>query len=255
MGVAVSTHTQISPIGLASTIIGFVSFIFTVGTATRVFWAEISTFYAAGQEIDDALTNLKQGLYEEKYNLKRARRIRARRRSRSLPLRGVGGGSGRDGEEEERDAALRAMTIALKHMIRRFKELEKPFLAYPDESGRPKYSGDEDGYSDEDWRDDATNLYYHPEYNCDGFKSRIAWLSKKGAVTAMADSLVRLTVRRIGIQTTIITSYALQYPLLPYFSDVARSFRELGRDINEFDDRMHDIGQRLSRVVGVRRVE
>lgn len=32
-----------------------------------------------------------------------------------------------------------------------------------------------------------------------------------------------------------------------------RSFRQLGRDIDDFDDRMYDIDQRLSRVVGVRR--
>ena len=89
MGVAISTHSTLAPVSLASTIIGFISFAFTVGTATRVFWTEISTWSAAPSGIDDALTNLKQSLLEERYHIKRARRmLAAKRRSRSAHGRG-----------------------------------------------------------------------------------------------------------------------------------------------------------------------
>lgn len=211
MGVAISTHSTVAPVSLASTIIGFISFIFTVGTATRVFWTEISTFSAAGHEIDDSLTNLKQNLYEEKYHLKRARKIRSRRRSRSVPTAGGRGEKGRferEHGEEERDATLRAMSIALKHMIRTFKTLERPFLLDPDDRGRRKsFRGDDAFYSDEEWRDDMTNVYFHPEYKQCGFRERLIWLKTKGSVEAMSESLSRLTIRRIGIQTTYMATY------------------------------------------------
>lgn len=217
MGVAISTHSSVAPVSLASTVIGFISFIFTIGTATRVFWGELSTWSAAPHEIEDHLTDLKQSLFEEKFNLKRAKRIRARarRRSRSVPTHGGRGGEKeappreREFVEEERDAALRAMLVALKHMIRHFKELEKPFLQYPhDDRGRRKsLRGDDVWYSDEEWRDDMTNVYYHHEYRKCGFRERIAWLKNKGRIKAMSEALSRLTVRRIGIQTTYISTY------------------------------------------------
>jgi hypothetical protein len=218
MGVAISTHTSLAPISLASTIIGFVSFVFTIGTATRVFWGELSTWSAAPHEMEDHLTNLKQSLFEERFHMKRARRIH-RRRSRSVPAHGERGGekgaTSRDREfvEEERVAALRAMSIALKHMIRNFRELERPFLKYPnDDRGRRKSArGDDAWYSDEEWRDDMTNVYFHPEYKECGLRERLAWLKNKSRLTSLSESLTRLTIRRIGIQTTYVSTYVIGY--------------------------------------------
>lgn len=41
MGVAISTQSTLAPVSLASTVIGFVSFAFTVATAVRVFWENV----------------------------------------------------------------------------------------------------------------------------------------------------------------------------------------------------------------------
>ena len=211
MGVTISTHSTIAPISLASTIIGFISFVFTVGTATRVFWTEISTWSAAPREIDDTLTNLKQSLLEERFHIKRARRmLAARRRSRSAHGKEEKNHHSRDQEyiEQERQAALKAMSIAIKHMIRDFRKLERPFLRYPDDDPdwRKSTHGNETGYSDDEWHDDVTNFYFHPDYKQCGIAERLSWLKTKTNVQSMSESLAKLTIRRIGIQMTYITT-------------------------------------------------
>ena len=59
---------------------------------------------------------------------------------------------------------MKAMSIALKHMICEFRKLERPFLRFPDDDSDWRKSNpvDEAGYSDEEWRDDVTNFYFHP---------------------------------------------------------------------------------------------
>ena len=109
MGVTLSTHSSLAPISLASTIIGFISFAFTVATAVRVFWGNIKTVQAAPVEVPDYLGNLKQVLYEERAHLKAVRR-----KSRGIEIYDEGG--------------FKILADTIKHMIRDFKRLERPFL-------------------------------------------------------------------------------------------------------------------------------
>ncbi|OAG00850.1 uncharacterized protein CC84DRAFT_1053813, partial [Paraphaeosphaeria sporulosa] len=155
MGVTVS-HTTLAPVSLASTLIGFISFAFTLATFLKVFWQSIITLKAAPDEITDYLSNLKQALLEERRHLRKVRR-RARkrsrgddggswvgggtggRRSRSRRRSGGGGGGGKGPRSYfERDEqafrsqgeseALRVMRDAIRDMIRSFRVLEYPFL-------------------------------------------------------------------------------------------------------------------------------
>ncbi|KAL5120381.1 hypothetical protein ACEQ8H_001671 [Pleosporales sp. CAS-2024a] len=83
MDITVS-HTNYAPMSLVSTLIGFVSFGFTLGTFLKVSWSNLGTFSAAQDEINDYLSSLKQGLLEERRHLRRVRlRLRSIRRDKS----------------------------------------------------------------------------------------------------------------------------------------------------------------------------
>lgn len=163
MGITVS-HTNYAPISLVSTLIGFVSFAFTLGTFIKVFWSNLGTFVAAPHEINDYLSSLKQGLLEERRHLRRERRrLRSVKRDQS---HGPGarsrsddefeyerggysshGGkrrnSGRRGRKSRKmhfdhniqsmrstgeDEALRVVRVTVKDLIKSFREIEQRFL-------------------------------------------------------------------------------------------------------------------------------
>ena len=73
MGITIS-HTDYAPLSLVSTILGFISFTFTLATLLKVFSSNLGTFNAAPQEVPDFLSGLKQGLLEERRHLRRVRR-------------------------------------------------------------------------------------------------------------------------------------------------------------------------------------
>jgi hypothetical protein len=276
MGVSISTHSSTSPLSFASTIIGFVSFTFTVATALRVFWDNFQTMIAAPREIDDYLTNLKQSLHEELYHLRRARKIRSRSRRRSRSAHGARGGAiakngatvreGRSDESPDIDMALKSMTQAIKHMIRNFKEMERPFLRdsdQPKSRRRSSFSekwGEEGyypGYSSGDAVDNTSESdIYHPEYRQCGLRERWKWLSVKADAVNMSAAVARMTTRRMSIQITRLAMYEILKILeLSRELTIDRNFRELGQDVDEFDDRLYGVEQRLSRVVGIRRIQ
>jgi len=118
MGVAVSTQSPLAPVSLASSVVGFAGFAFTVATAIGVFWSNLQTFAAAPTEIHDSLSNLRQSLYEERAHLRKARRHGRRRRSSASARAGKGATGVKEKENDVGpDAALQAMVTAVKHMI------------------------------------------------------------------------------------------------------------------------------------------
>ncbi|KAF2812996.1 uncharacterized protein BDZ99DRAFT_568261 [Mytilinidion resinicola] len=233
MGVTLSTNSALAPISFASTVIGFISFAFTLATFLNVFWSNLLTFFSAPTEIHDYLSNLKQGLYEERTHLRRARR-RDRRKSVGSRTREKDAGirSFTRGHSQDEDVALRVMRETIKHMIRQFRALERPFLR--DRAGLAR---EEKGYADEDeveWPD-----YYRTDYRECGFRERFVWLRRKNDVVNLLEGLARVETRRIAKEV----------------GDVAMMVRDLGRDLADMHDSVYGLEQRLSRVVGIRRVD
>ncbi|KAK5134672.1 hypothetical protein LTR08_006187 [Meristemomyces frigidus] len=131
MGATLSTTTAISPLTLTSTLIGFVSFAFTLATLLKVLWANFCTLGEAEHEVHAYLTNLRTELLEERASL-RAMRKAASRAGKSAGRGGGEGGGSEGGELDE--VTVRTMSDAVKHLIRRFREVERPFLM-PGEKG------------------------------------------------------------------------------------------------------------------------
>jgi hypothetical protein len=287
MGVTIS-HTNYAPISLISASIGFVSFTFTLGTFLKVFWSNLGTFAAAPQEINDYLSSLKQGLLEERRHLRRSRRrLKSLKRDNS---RGPGARSGSDDEyargyssnvnpgnrkggrvigEKRRQMhfdrdiqsmrsdgeheALRVMRVTLKDLIKSFRELEQPFLKAEFQnqdsahwSTRPSspspYYPDKLAGSDDDSPHAAhmraTNRMGNEYRNC-GFKERWLWVRKKAVVLNLSAVLSRVEVRRTAHEVGEVLSIVCN----------------LGRDLEDMQQGMHALEGRLSRVVGVRRVD
>ncbi|KAK7541076.1 uncharacterized protein J3D65DRAFT_665805 [Phyllosticta citribraziliensis] len=271
MGVVLSTHTEISPLSLISTTIGFVSFAFTVATFLRVSWENLQTIAAAQTQIPDFLGNLKQGLYEERAHLRKVRRFQRRRssfvggaRNRLRKRRGSGtnrypnnnNGYSSASEKEiigmrldshavtdakdihDDDVSTRVMREAIRHLIRDFRELERPFLRDDVEMGRSP-SHDPNVRNGEGYAPSDDDDYYKTEYRKAGFRERYLWLRKKGDVVEMMNTLARLETRRIAKE----------------IGDACLIVRGVERDIQLVDDRVWGMEQRMTRVVGIRRVD
>lgn len=123
MGVTLSTTSTLAPISLASTLIGFISFAFTLATLLKVLWVNFETLGEAPHEVHSYLTNLRTELLEERANLK-AMRKECRRRHR----RGGAGEVYRESGVELDEVSLRTMGDTVKQLIRRFEGVERPFL-------------------------------------------------------------------------------------------------------------------------------
>lgn len=208
MGVTVSTHSSLAPISLASTIIGFLSFVITAATLLRVSWDNLQTFWSAPTQINDMLGNLKAGLYEELGHLRKVcRDRRRRRRSSSGPHkdRGKDGARVSRGERHEAstDRTLFLLRDTIKHMIRNFRNLERPFLEYEHAQKRAvrrrmqDNDWDTEGLRDEhlDQDDDS---FTRSEYRKCGFRERVIWLRTKYQVVDLMDALQRIQTRRIA---------------------------------------------------------
>ncbi|KAI9661183.1 MAG: hypothetical protein M1821_009510 [Bathelium mastoideum] len=267
MGVTLSTHSSLAPVSLASTIIGFISFAFTVATAFRVFWGNIKTVQAAPTEVPDFLGNLKQALYEERAHLKAVRKT-----SRNLEIYDEGG--------------FKVLADTIKHLIRDFKQLERPFLVSDQDAYRTWW-----GFEDpEDPREEESGIrggdgrsqrggkrrrrsrngygtreggghtyagnsnaekarsrrghtheddYYATDYCKIGPVQRYIWLKERSKVVAMLEAITRLQTRRMAKQVC----------------ELSITLADMERRGRQSEDAMLNMEQRLNRVVGVRRVD
>ncbi|KAF2090917.1 hypothetical protein K490DRAFT_62249 [Saccharata proteae CBS 121410] len=231
MGVTLSTESSLAPISLASILVGFISFAFTFATFLRVTWQNYITILSASNQIHDLLGNLKQGLYEERAHLRRVRKLQRRRNTygtSAYDKENIGVRLGGDGD----DIATKVMRDAIRHMISEFRGLERPFLK--DDDGRRYHDvRNGEGFAEEDEDD-----YYLSEYRPCGLRERWLWLRSKGDVEHLFGALTRLETRRMAKEV----------------GEATLVLSRLGRDLQDVDDRLYELEQRLSRVVGIRRV-
>lgn len=245
MGVTISKGT-LAPISFASTIIGFVSFAVTVATLLRVSWDNLATISAAPTEIPDLLGNLKAGLYEERRNLRRTLRWQRRRRRSTSGRRGEKDPQRTTREDELGDQTTIIMRDTIRHLLQRFRALERPFLA--DDAAEKRKKARRGEIDHEDWDTDGQafidpesgeSSYLRNEYRYCGLRERWYWLHRKSTAMDMLTTLSRLQTRRIAKD----------------ISDMHMTVAHMERDWRHLDDRMWTLENRLSRVVGVRRVE
>lgn len=297
MGITVS-HTNYAPLSLVSTILGFVSFTFTLATLLKVFWSNLGTFGAAPEEIQDYLSNLKQGLLEERRHLRRVRRRLksvkrdtshgrgarsdsddagggvhysdgyrgngGRKRSKRRRSSGEARGGGKRGPRHfdrtiqslrsaGEDEALSVMRTTILDLIKTFRAIEQPFLKpeyrtqdsahwstntpspYPPEKTAYSYS-DDDAFSAQHLH--STHRFGH-EYRKCGFKERWLWVRRKAAVVNLQQMLSRVEVRRTAHEVGEVLSIVCN----------------VGRDVEDLRSALEGVEGRLSRVMGVRRVD
>lgn len=271
------SHTLFSPLSMVSTTIGFVSFAFTLGTFFKLFWSNLGTFGEAPQEIQDFLSNLKQGLMEERRHLRKARkRLRSIHRDKSHR---PGTRSGSENPEDhkrrsrgrgkikrkgpgtmhfDRDIqsmrsageseALNVLRITVRDLVKSFRQIERPFLKPEYHGNAPAtwsnnshpYRHEKGAYFSDDEVSDlyATNRFGH-EYRKCGFKERWLWVRRKAFVINLSEVLSRVEVRRTAHEVGEI---------LNFVSDI-------GRDLEDVQDAIYALERRLNRVVGVRRID
>ncbi|KAJ9629524.1 hypothetical protein H2203_001898 [Taxawa tesnikishii (nom. ined.)] len=273
MGVTLSTHSTLAPISLASTITGFVSFAFTLATLLRVFWDNIMTLYSAPSEVHDYLTNLRTELYEERASLRALRKHhqhrQRRRRTEGNNPDGLAERAWRGPELDEN--AVRTMQDSVKHLIRKFKQIERPFLGQggggdyeepPPMTTRTKRRGGGGGggvgeaaavaaaaaarkgaargYTTA-YDSDRDDWAYGnaPDYCNITLGKRFVWLRYRSSAIDLMQSLSRVQTRRIARQV----------------GEVVVALHEYGNVFEDIDGDVQRLSARLNRVVGVRRVE
>lgn len=255
MGVAVSSHSALAPISLASTIIGFVSFAFTVTTWLRVFWQNLNTLFEAESEIHAYLSNLRIELWEERSSLRKIRK-----HNKDFGHSTHGKGKGRTKLRLD-DATLKSMQDIMRHLTRTFKRLEQPFLEpnptpvrrrdptdpYARESGgweddvktargarrhyRARRDEDDDDDDDEGW----SGMQY-----CNiTLGKRFVWLRKRSEAISLMENLTRVQTRRIARQV----------------GEISIALYEYGAIIEDVRDDTEAVSSRLNRIVGIRRVD
>lgn len=266
MGIVISTGTPTSPFFLTSGIIGFVSFAFTLGTFFKVVWTNIETMTEAEHEVHAYLTNLRQELLEEKQSI-RIMRKGMRQHQRNCERDGTTDLLGIELDE----VTLKTMGDSIKRLIRSFRELERPFLeegeagiddalkhrkskrrnssvelpryaqeAYgsPREKSRARSRYGRDGYND---KDDDDDLFWAQRTNYATYTwgRRMKWLRRKPQAQSMFETLSRVQTRRIARQV----------------GGMAVCMHEYGQGTMELRETIQRIDERVTRVVGVRRVE
>ena len=125
------------------------------------------------------LGNLRQQLYEEKEQLRKARskRRHSTNRRKSKEERNSHGG-------DATDVSLKLMNDALRDMCRSFKSIEQPFLQ------DPRADKDLDNPYDYDWPERAY-------YRCDLYH-RFMWVNRKSNVVNLLQSVTRIQTRRMA---------------------------------------------------------
>ncbi|KAI5211920.1 hypothetical protein AUEXF2481DRAFT_26793 [Aureobasidium subglaciale EXF-2481] len=248
MGITLSTHSTLAPLSLASTIIGFVSFSFTIATLLRVFWGNITTVTNAHDEIHDYLSNLRVQLYEERESLRNLRRHNKdwgkRRRSEGLPLPRLD------------DLTIRSMQDTLRHLTRRFKTLERAFLDQESAYGRRRYRkslspnprdtlDSEKGLCSKETELDKENDddEEDPRTQGDAFCNitlgkRILWLRRRSDALAIMEAVSRLQTRRTARQV----------------GEIAVALYEYGDTVKDLHDGLHEVEARFCKIAGIRTV-
>ena len=159
------------PISYGSSIVGFVSFAFTVGTFVRVFWETILSMWSAPKEMRGYLDNLRLEITNERIYFKSALH-RTRSRSRSVK------------RYHEDVTPLRILNASVKRLHRTFNHLEAPFLNEPQE--RTEKDVERSTKSDV------------PDYAPMSFRRRWRWMRSKGDVLQVADQVNRIQTQRIA---------------------------------------------------------
>lgn len=273
MGVVVSSQSATSPFFLTTGIIGIVGFAFTLGTFFKVVWVNLETLGEAPHEVHSYLTNLRTELLEEKASLKNMRK--GMRKHKRLLRQGEGGNTLVGMELDE--VSLKTMNDVIRHLIRRYRDLEKPFLE-PGEPGigdmanhrkkarrrnssvspphydhaayssppekpsrarsRARSNHDKENYLDEEAEEDA---YWTQRTRYADFtlRRRFKWLAKKSEAQNLMETLSRVQIRRIARQV----------------GGMAVLMHEYGSGTLELNETVRRIDERVGRVVGVRRVE
>ncbi|KAK6442347.1 hypothetical protein LTR95_001423 [Oleoguttula sp. CCFEE 5521] len=121
MGVVLSTTTELSPLSLASIVIGIISFVFTLDTFLRVVWVNLTTLSEAPHQVHGYLTNLRQELLEERASLRMLKKHTKQRRKHGREESSIYG-------IELDEQALKTMSDSVKTLIKRFQAVEAPFL-------------------------------------------------------------------------------------------------------------------------------
>ncbi|GAM83122.1 hypothetical protein ANO11243_011080 [Dothideomycetidae sp. 11243] len=248
----VSSHGTLLPISLASTIIGFISFAFTLATFFRVFWANLSTLSHADSESKSILSTLRTELDEERLSLRELKRHQRARGPNHADLV--------DGPKLDY-AALENLQVALRRVARRFDEIERPFLVSDAElderravrrdelrqrrrtrsrrRGRGRTTSDAEKVylSDDEGEEDV--LYVEDLYSTVTLVQRWTWLQTRGEAVKLLDSVNRLQTRRIARQVGEIACVLHGY---------RASIDEVRHGVAVAEDR-------LSRVVGLRRID
>lgn len=250
------------------------SFAFTLGTFFRVIWVNIETLNEAPHEVHSYLTNLRTELLEEKASLKVMRK-QIRKHWRTAEKR-TNHGTVEVGIEMD-EVTLRTMSDAIRHLIRQFKDIEKPFLEpgehgisdelnhrkrrRRDESGSPYYehsayasppekayagarnrsrsrNNHDRQYNDRDEGDEEKYWAQRTQYARYSLKKRFIWLYKKPQAQQLFGTLSRVQIRRIARQVGGLSWLVHEY----------------GKDTQETGQIIRRIDERMSRFVGVRRV-
>jgi len=137
-------------ISLASIVIGFISFSFTLAIWLHAFWDAFLTIGQAPNQLQDYLSTLRQALYEEREYLKQNRwRDSTESDSKSAKALYYEGGP------------TKVITGAVKDLIENFKAHERPFLVSLHDSREKEL----------EWSFDATRQYYKSD-----FTHRMLWL-------------------------------------------------------------------------------
>ncbi|EME46582.1 hypothetical protein DOTSEDRAFT_70555 [Dothistroma septosporum NZE10] len=263
MGVVISKST-LNPLSFVSTIIGFVSFVFTLGTFVKVVWTNLETMSEASHEVHSYLTNLRTELLEERASI----RIMRKQCKKYHRLAKAEGGETLLGIELD-NVTLKTMDDTIKQLMKRFKELERPFLlpgtagidgwkdhkhrrrtssvspyyehsayASPPEKAARRQSGDDRGRPNEELADDEAFWAQRTQYADFNFSRRFAWLTKKSEAQGLFESLSRVQIRRIARQVGGISTQ-----MHAYGSSTLQTMEAVRR-----------MDERMNRIVGIRRV-
>lgn len=260
MGVVIS-KTELNPFSFVTGVIGVVSFVFTLGTFFKVVWVNLETMSEAPHEVHGYLTGLRTELLEEKTCIRIMRKQakeyhREMRKQDRVDLMGI----------ELDDVTLKTMGDEVRSLIKRFKVLERPFLAEGSEG-----IGDWKEHRHRKRRDSSVSPYEHSAYASPPEKAngtrerrgrrtedeedvfwaqktqyakfnlvrRFKWLSKKGEAQSLFETLSRVQIRRIARQV----------------GGMSVLMHEYGGKTWQLEDMVRRIDERTSKIVGVRRVE
>ncbi|GIZ42099.1 hypothetical protein CKM354_000537900 [Cercospora kikuchii] len=254
MGIILST-TRYAPFAFISGIIGIVSFVFTLTTWLKVLWTNFETMGQAPHEVHAYLTNIRTELLEEEL-------------------------ASASCENNLDDATLKTMGDTVKYLMRQFQDIEQPFLkpgsdgiagfdkherqrrrrknssispyyehsAYASpttEKGdrarsRTSSRGRRRAQQQEVEEDDAETYWaQRTQYRKFGFACRFAWLKKKSQAQDLFATLSRVQIRRIARQVGGLSMLVHQY----------------GGTTARTEEMLMRIEDRLSNIVGVRRIE